>query len=108
MVAGANPVFRHYQALPTSTAAATFVNALPANRVLVVSKLSIANVQGSSAGTATLGIGSTNLIAGLSLNPGEQWTETGLVVLATETVYYQMSLANVFAIHIFGEEVDAS
>jgi hypothetical protein len=100
---------RHFQTA-LSTTSTTSVLTVPASRALVVSKLLVAYQGGGTAATMTLYAGSGGvssiILYSLSMNTGQVYTETGIVLLATEQILAQSNTAGVFSVHVFGEEVD--
>lgn len=105
------PLLRHYNAIiignTGSFTGPTFVT--PAARALVVSKITVINNQ-SAALTFSLMVGATNgtfaylIAANFPLNPGEIYTETGVVVLAGEG--FSILTSRDLSINVFGEESD--
>lgn len=87
----------------TTTSATTVVSAVPASRALVISKILIA-ASGSS--TITITVGGSPIVSGLALTAGQVYTETGLVLLTTETITATAGTASVLVVSVFGEEVD--
>lgn len=116
MAFGANAVPRHYAVKLSTTAANTAVNALtvPANRALIISKVLVTNFGGTIGGLLIdVFAGSVAqeyyILASYSINNGETYTETGLVLLAGETCQIRCTTANAgINMQVFGEEVDAS
>lgn len=87
----------------TTTGATTIVSAVATARALVVSKIVVA-ASGSS--TVTLTVGGQPIASAFTLTAGQVYTETGLVVLATETITATAGTANTLVVSVFGEEVD--
>lgn len=100
------PILRHVSNLPgTVVTDVTLLAAVPTARAVVVSKLLVANYS-SSASSFHLFVGGQGVAFSIPLAPGEVYTETGLVVLAGETVVVRQLTASTLAFHLFGEEVD--
>jgi hypothetical protein len=117
MAAGANPIFRMYQSAG-SAAENTAVNVtglVPANRVLIVSKLTVTSIIPASH-NITIIIQATNgsgyyIANAVPLVPGDVWTETGLIIPAGQGIWIATNLANAGGTDhttVFGEEVDAT
>lgn len=107
----AAPTLKHYSA--QTGAINTFVTVVPlvpAGRSLVVSKVAIVAVASGAQFSMTVGPdqGTTRFIVfGMPLATGEQYTETGLVVLAGESLAVAgLGAADAFRINVFGQEVD--
>jgi hypothetical protein len=112
----AAPSLKHYRMV--NAAGANSLNdvtgAVPAARALVVSKISFANLAGVSQnisfyiGTSATHVPADIVVNTLPLGPGQQYTETNLVVLAGERLYFKTDAAatNSIAVSVFGEEVD--
>lgn len=98
------PILRRYATTPANTAATTAVT-VPAARALVISKITCANVSATAA-SITVTIGGAGIVAGLSLAPGQVYTETGLVALAGEAVACTTTVASAISFMVHGEEVD--
>ncbi len=92
---------RRYSATLSTTTATTLVT-VPAAKALV------AKVVVASSGTSaiTLTAGGSVILTGLTLSPGQVYSETGVVVVAGETITATAGTANVLSVSVFGEEVD--
>lgn len=103
------PVLRRYGSgafaagLGTTT---TIVAAVPANRALVVSKIVVANSAAASVKFNIIVAGATYLVNGMSLPVNQVYTETGLVLVAGDTLVASTDTANGISVTLFGEEVD--
>lgn len=86
--------------------------AVAAGRALVVSKVTVANTSTSTAYTVSLsvgaaGSGAAGLIAQVSIPPNSVYTETGVVVLAGESLFAMTAApTDAIRVNVFGEEVD--
>jgi hypothetical protein len=94
---------RHYTASLSTTSATTVVPAVATARALVIGKILIA-----ATGTSTIAVtvGGVPIISGMSLNAGQVYTETGLLLCATETLTCTAGTASMIAVSVYGEEVD--
>lgn len=102
----ANPLLRRYAVAPATVAAAnTQYTALTvaAPRALAISKITVVP---TAALTFRLWVGGEYIAYDVALTVGETFTESGLVVLATETVTIQSSVIGGLTLQVFGEEVD--
>jgi S-adenosylmethionine synthetase len=98
----ANPLLRHTGGSLT-TSNATYVNTVTTGRAFVISKLTIA---ASAACTVTVQLGSYNICTTLPLSAGQVWSESGLVLIAGETLGATCSVSSAAMLSVFGEEVD--
>src|SRR5689334_20085540 len=95
----AAPILRHYKARGSATGgtAVDVTGAVPAGRALVVSKI-IVECDSSAGGVTSLhaGTGTTTaeLIAYLLLQANQVYTETGIVLLAGESLRVTSSVSN--------------
>lgn len=105
MAAGANAVLKNAASFPTTTGSTTVYTA-PAGKAFIVSKLTVCT--NTTVLINEIRVNGTPIIQSYTLNPGEQFTETGLVVVPTGTITIQIGTANTASIQVFGEEVDAS
>lgn len=94
---------RHYSVALTTTGSTSVVSAVATARALAISKITVA-ASGSS--TITVVVGGQPIVSGLSLTAGQVYTETGLVLLTTETVTVTAGTPNVLVVSVFGEEID--
>lgn len=110
----ANPLLRRYGVAVPSASTQTRVvggSGVPANRALAVSKLAISRIGATASVSVSVSIGAAggspnNVINNLPLAVGEQWTETGLTVLAGEDVWIWCDTAAQLNVVLCGEEVD--
>lgn len=96
------PLLRRYASSLTTTSPFTVVAAVASARALVGKIL----VAASGSSTITLTVGGTNVVTALAMSAGQVYTETGLVVLAGETVTATAGTASQLVVTVFGEEVD--
>lgn len=107
----ANPLLRHYQTATFGAGSNVNVSGVVgANRALAVSKITVANLAGASV-TFTLHVGAaassaTQIGTSITLAAGQVYTETGLVVLAGESIFASTTTTNGIAVNVFGEEID--
>ena len=94
---------RRYSAALTTTGATTIVPAVAASRALVISKICVA---ASGTSTITLTVGGAVVAAAVPMTANAVYVETGLVVLASETVTATAGTASMLTVSIYGEEVD--
>lgn len=83
----------------------TVLAAVPANRAVAISKITVSNITGAAV-TFRLLVGGFHVAYDLTLNAGQVYTETGLVALTGETVQARTNTTNGIAVEVFGEEVD--
>jgi hypothetical protein len=100
----AAPILRHYQNLMPAGNSTLFT--VPTARALVISKILIAATGTSTTSTITLTAAGNWLITNLNLTQGQVYTETGVVMTAGEALVATTSASNIYALHVFGEEVD--
>lgn len=109
------PKLRHYKVRPGTANTATPVHAaVPPDRALVISKITVAHDNSSAAaqqfslfiGPHGVGGVEDRIAILITLNVGEVYTETNLVALAGEAVHINAVSAIGPVIHVFGEEVD--
>lgn len=100
-------ILRHYNSTPSATGTTTLVT-VPTSRALVISKVLVAsNGNAISSSIMSLTAGGGPIISNLAMTAaGQVYTETGLVLLATETLTININTASAFTCHVFGEEVD--
>lgn len=81
------------------------VTAVPAGRALVVSKVSVTGV----AAISKFGLLLNNtawIVYDMPLARGEQWTESGLVLVAGDTINIGIDVVDGVQVTLFGQEVD--
>lgn len=102
------PILRtYYIKTVTANAWATLIPTVPANRALVVSKLSIFGRLSSQTGFRLFdGTAEQLYNFDLPLNLYEQYSETGIVVPAGWSLQIWSRLANAYDAMAFGQEVD--
>src|SRR4051794_8664958 len=103
-------VLRHYSSAPTTNVTTNISGAVAANRALAVSKICVANLDATSS-TFDLMVGAASgqavkIASQVTLAAGQVYTETGLVVLAGESVFLYTNNGGHVAVNVFGEEVD--
>ncbi len=96
-------ILRRYSAALTTTAPITIVSAVPTARVLVIGKILVA---AGGASTITLTVGGANIATNFALSAGQVYSETGLVLLATETITATAGTASQLVVSVYGEETD--
>lgn len=80
---------------------------VPAGRAFVISKLIVTNQTGGSiTATVTVNGSGAPIIYTLPLSAGENYAESGIVLVAGDKMIANISVLNGAAIHVFGEEVD--
>lgn len=89
----------------TANTTTDITTTVPANRALVVSKITVSNTSGAAT-TFRLFIGGTAIAYDTPLAAGQVYTETGLVVATGEKVQAYFSTTNGGHVQVFGEEVD--
>lgn len=100
------PILRRYAAGPTvANTDTTLVPAVPAARALVVSKVVVSNYSAVTV-KFILFVAGAGIASGVTLAPGDNYTESGLVVLAGETMVVRSSHGEAIICSVFGEEVD--
>jgi hypothetical protein len=97
-----NPLLRHTGGNLT-TSQATYVNTVTVGRALVISKLTVAANAACSVSVYCAGY---PILNALPMTAGQVWSESGLVVVAGESLTAVTTVASSAYINIFGEEVD--
>lgn len=99
----AAPQLQHYKGVTAANVALTVVPAVPSLRALIVTKVTVANGNGSAA-TVSVSVGGRPIVESFPLPATSVYAETGLVVLAGETVTVTTSQA--CHVNVFGLEQD--
>lgn len=82
--------------------------AVPVNRAFVASKVVLVNNTGGTIKVSQALFGGAHFATGISLAPGELYTESGLVALGGDTVCQVQTdtAGTALLVSVFGEEVD--
>lgn len=104
------PSLKHYSSAPVTNVTTNITGAVGAARALVVSKITVANLDATSS-TFDLMVGAAGgqavkVASQVTLAAGQVYTETGLVVLTGESVFLYTNNGGHVAVNVFGEEVD--
>lgn len=106
----AAPTLKRFTANSSATAntAVVVVPAVGATRALVISKIVVSNVSGNSAVVFSLLINGTAIAPAVNvpLLAGEVYGETGVVLVAGDTLQVQSTVASGVQVNVFGQEVD--